>query len=196
MEIYRRFENIPEYTTIAFLNDEDSSLFRRKVRNFPKSNVEQLPPHLTILNMIFTTKAPEDVVTAIKDAIKSEAIETISISTYDLIVWHNRKYKGYSIASSINFDKTLIKLRSKIEDNLMPITIPEEKSIWGKYTPHITISLSVDLDAANHTKQLPSIPKMSFVLKELQLLKHGGEFCGYKKIATIKLESPSEEFNM
>lgn len=178
----------PEYTIIAFLRASDKKVFREVVREFPSSFVEQLPPHLTVLNMIFSNEPAKTVVERVEDALRIADARPFTIYTGGLLTWHNLRYQGYSIAVTVEPSEELISLRMQLERFLMPIAIPEEESLWSEYIPHVTIGLSVSLEAAQQAKSLGDPPAMEFPLDSLYLLRHGGDYFGYSRVKQFKLE--------
>lgn len=180
-------QSVPEYRIVAFLKDGDRRQFYESVKRFPPSCVIQLPPHLTILNMIFSDKPIEEITQKIETAIQAVNITSCDISTNGILVWHNLKYNAYSIAVSVEPNEDLIKLRIQLERALEPITIPEEDSLWAEYMPHLTISISVGAFEAQQAKMLSEPPPMKHILDSIELLRHGGEYFGYTRIKQFKL---------
>ncbi len=182
--------DVPEYTIVAFFNDVDSLKFLNKSANFPQSNLEQLPPHLTILNMIFTTYSPRKIIDEIRASMMYLKMESLEIDSHDVLIWYNKKYKGFTIATAADCKPQIFQLREEMIRKVKHITTNVQKNIWEKYEPHITISLSVEKNAADKAREFPSPSKMKIPITELQILKHGGDFFGYKKIAKIELDFP------
>lgn len=179
--------NVPEYTIIAFLKKADQIKFIRNTERFPKSLIEQLPPHLTILNMIFSTEKADIIISEIENILKNLNIPPFIIHTGNINIWYNSTYQGYSIAVSIEPNDELLNLRTELEKVLMPITIPEEKSIWSDFMPHITISLRVDSETAKRAKNLKIPMGRRYSIQTIDLLRHGGNYFGYQKIKRFKI---------
>ena len=119
--------------------------------------------------MIFSTEKADIIISEIENILKNLNIPPFIIHTGNINIWYNSTYQGYSIAVSIEPNDELLNLRTELENVLMPITIPEEKSIWSDFMPHITISLRVDS------------------IQTIDLLRHGGNYFGYQKIKRFKI---------
>jgi 2'-5' RNA ligase len=178
---------LPEYTTVAFLGEADMATFRKSVEHFPRTSTQQLPPHITILNMVFSREPVEAIERSIEDAIKTGKVSPFTVRTNGLLVWHNSRYKGYTIAAGIEPNQDLLNFRSILVKRLRPITIPEEESVWSDYAPHITISLSVSIEEAKIVRTLPSLAVMEFRLDTIRLLRHGGNYFGYTRESSFRL---------
>jgi 2'-5' RNA ligase len=178
---------IAEYTVVAFLSRKDSDTFQTAVHDFPRSTVEQLPPHLTILNKIFSDVPTESLTKKVEDALGLYECGPLVVRSNGFNVWNNLKYQGYSLAVGIDSTQELIKLRLQLEHSLKSVTIPEEESLWSEYMPHITISLSVNSVNAAAAKLQLVPPPMSFGLQTLDLLLHGGDFFGYSKVSRFRI---------
>jgi 2'-5' RNA ligase len=181
--------SLSEYTIVAFLDSYDNDRFLTEVKRFPRSQVEQLPPHLTILNKIFSDN--EDmVVETIQNRLARFQAGVLSIQTSGLLTGENLRSGGITIAVGIDLNEGLLKLRRTLQQALRKAFPTIITSLQEEYVPHITISLSVTRDSAMKARCMDSPVPMPMRLLSLDLLRHGGGFFGYSRIKHFTLVSP------
>ena len=172
---------------MAFLTAPDVRKFRDIAGEFPRTLMRQLPPHLTVLDMIFCHESEETLVETVGHALRMSTVGSFTIRTSGVMVWHNLKYRAYSIALSVEPSEELICFRMHLERSLVPITIPEQQLLWFDYMPHVTMSLSVGIEGAQQAKALAHPPRLQFGLDSLDLLRHGGDYSGYSRVREFRL---------
>ena len=160
----------------------------RIARYYPKSAIDQLPPHITILNSIHSSVTEENLSSRIGDLLKLGKFRPFKIVTRNVSIWHNDRYGGDTISLSVGKNLALMNMRHGLMECVKPVSDKQSPFLWERYRPHITISLCAVSVSESEVRNLQKRMVLSFTIDSFELLLHGGKYHGYTKIRKYDLK--------